>query len=72
MGKAERDKDYNQFREGQMVKIVRPRYSKGDDYTAYGVIRYIRKVAGIAYIQFLPICNMDDCWVSFASMTLVH
>ncbi len=57
----------NKFRVGSMISL----YSKWDNNKYYGVIRHIRNKSEIAYIQFLPIHDYEDQWVTFDSISLI-
>lgn len=50
------------FLKGDMVKTKVFWLSKSKTEYVYGIIQDIRPRSGIAYIQFLPLCNMEDSW----------
>lgn len=60
------------YRLGEMVKVKVKFFSDKGDHDgyrlAYGMITQLRNKSEIAYIDFLPIEDMENQWVSFSSM----
>ena len=60
------------YRLGQMVKVkVKILTDMGDHdgyRLAYGMITQLRNKSEIAYIDFLPLEDLTNQWVSFSSM----
>lgn len=60
------------YRLGQMVKVKVKFYTEEGEHDgyrfAYGVISQIRNKSEIAYIDFLPLSETANQWVSFDSM----
>jgi hypothetical protein len=60
------------YRLGEMVKVKVKFFSDKGDHDGYrliyGMITQIRNKSEIAYIDFLPIEDMANQWVSFTSM----
>lgn len=60
------------YRLGEMVKVKVKFFSEEGEHDgyrlAYGMITQLRNKSEIAYIDFLPIEDMENQWVSFSSM----
>lgn len=60
-----------QYRLGEMVKVKCKTFERDlqSEYKyAYGMITQIRNKSEIAYIDFLPLEEMQNQWVSFSSL----
>ena len=60
------------FKKGQMVKTTfiysSNEQSPRTEQVAYGIIREIRYKSEIAYVEFLPLHNTENRWMTFASL----
>jgi hypothetical protein len=57
---------------GQMARTrIRAWSADKNDRYAYGIILRLRNKTGIAYMRFLPLEKLDDCWVDVCNVTPV-